>query len=82
MTKIAASETTKGEKVREAKRAFLLGLLDLSWKLAGSFLAPVLIGVIIDGQKGDSKTYTTAGIFIGLVLAFLVILQLARNSRE
>jgi len=80
MPKIAATETTKDEKVRDAKRAFILGLVDLSWKLASAFLVPVAIGVTVDSTRDGSKTFTTAGIFIGIVLAFLVIIQLARNS--
>jgi F0F1-type ATP synthase assembly protein I len=80
MPKIASVKTTKDEKVREAKRAFILGLLDLSWKLAGSFLAPVAIGLVLDSSRSNSKTFTTIGIFTGLVLAFLVIFQLAKNS--
>lgn len=82
MTKIAAHKTTKEEKVRDAKRAFILGLVDLSWKLASAFLVPVAIGLALDGTKEDSKTFTTIGIFVGLAFAFLVIVQLARNSGD
>lgn len=80
MTKIAASKTTKEEKVTAAKRAFILGLFDISWKLAGAFLIPVAIGLSLD--KGDSKTYGTIGIFVGVILAFLVIAQIARNMGD
>lgn len=80
MTKIAANKTTKDDEVLAAKKAFIFGLLDISWKLASSFLVPVVIGLTLD--KNGSKTYTTAGIFIGIVLAFLIIVQLARNPGD
>lgn len=69
---IKPTETSKDEQVLEAKRAFLLGLADLSWKLAGAFLLPTIIGVAIN--------QTIWGILIGLFMSFLVIVQLARNS--
>lgn len=75
MTKPAANkptESSNNEQVLKAKRAFLLGLADLSWKLTGAFLIPTIVGVAV-GQA-------TWGILIGLFMSFLVIVQLARNS--
>lgn len=82
MPKIAANKTTREERVREGKRAFILGLVDLSWRLAAAFLTPVVIGLAIDSTRDNSTTFTTVGIFIGLALAFLVILKLAKDSGE
>lgn len=72
MTKIAAIKTTKQEKVRAAKRAFLLALVDLSWKLAGAFLVPTFIGVAFDKAA--------LGVIVGFIMAVLVIIKLALES--
>lgn len=72
MTKIAATKTTKPDKVRQAKRAFLLGLLDLSWKLATAFLLPTFIGVALDQAE--------VGVIVGFIMAVAVIVKLALDS--
>lgn len=81
MTNFAATKTTKQEKVRSAKRAFILGIVDLSWKLAGAFLVPVLLGVTIDSVQ-DSNTYTYVGLGLGIILSILVIYQVVRNAED
>jgi F0F1-type ATP synthase assembly protein I len=78
---IKLTETTKETKVREAKRAFLLGLVDLSWKLAGAFLLPTLIGVALDSGK-DRQTFTIIGLIVGFIMSFLVILQIALRGNR
>ncbi len=81
MTKIAGIKTTKQEKVREAKRAFILSLIDLSWKLAGAFMIPTLAGVAIDAvREGDGQAFTIAGVIVGFIMALLVIIKLALES--
>lgn len=81
MTNLAAAKTTKQEEVREAKRAFILGLFDLSWKLAGAFLLPVFAGVILD-QSRDNTYFTYIGVGLGFVLSLLVIAQMARSGSK
>lgn len=74
MTKAAALKTTRDEKVRDAKRAFILSLLDLSWRLAVVFLAPFFIGLAAGNP--------TAGILVGFVLAVLFIIKLGIDSSK
>ena len=87
MTKLAAVKTTnetgsKEEKVRAAKRIFLLGLVDLSWKLALLFLVPVLAGIAIDRSRGgESQAFTLAGVVTGFILSFIMIIRLLLNSK-
>lgn len=69
---IKKTETSKEEKVRAAKQAFYLGLIDLSWKLALAFLLPVIIGVALN--------QTIWGVIIGLFMSFLVIVRIARTT--
>lgn len=80
MTPIAAKKTTKQNKVTAAKRAFVLGLLDTSWRLATAFLLPVIVGFMLD--KNGSKTFTTIGMCIGVIVALLLIVQQARNTGD
>lgn len=77
MTKIAASKPTKEEKISAAKSAFIMSLFDISWRMATAFLVPVVAGVIIDGQRGDQKTFTIVGVIVGVLLAIMVIIKLA-----
>lgn len=77
MTKIAATKTTKEEKISAAKSAFIMSLFDISWRMATAFLVPVIVGVLIDQRQGDQQTFTIAGVIIGVLLAILVIIKLA-----
>lgn len=81
MTDFAATKTTKQEKVRSAKRAFILGIVDLSWKLASAFLVPVLLGVTVDSAR-NTNTYTYVGLGLGLVLSILVIYQVVSSAGD
>lgn len=72
--KIALMKTTKEVQVSAAKRAFILGLIDLSWRLAAVFIVPFFIGMAL----GNS----TAGIIIGTVCAILFIIKLGIDSNK
>jgi uncharacterized membrane protein len=74
MTRSAALKTTRDEKVREAKRTFILGLLDLSWRLATAFLLPVFVGAAFGRPL--------VGIAVGLVLSILFIIKLAIDASK
>lgn len=73
MTKIAATETTKDEKVREAKRAFYVSLFDLSWRLLGAMLIPLFLGLYIDSRRDNGQLFAYIGFFVGMVCGAFVI---------
>ena len=81
MSKIAASKTTKQERVQEAKRAFVLALMDLSWRLATVFMVPVLIGVAID-QSRDTSNATVIGVIVGIVFSILFIIKMGLEANK
>lgn len=80
MTKPAALKTTRDEKVRDAKRAFILNLFDMSWKMAAAMLVPIFIGLIIDSQRaGDDQTFTLIGFVMGMIASALVIRSVVKG---
>lgn len=79
MTRAAALKTTRDEKVRQAKRAFILNLFDLSWKMAGAMVVPILIGLYIDSQRGSGQTFTLVGFIAGMILSALVIRNIVKG---
>jgi len=79
---MAAKMTTTGksEKISLAKRAFFVNLLDLSWRLFGAILLPILIGAYIDSRRGgDGQGFTIAGLLLGVVFSGLVIYSLVKK---
>ncbi len=79
MMRIAADKTTKTEKVRLAKRAFLVTLFDLSWRLLGAMLVPLFIGLYIDSRRGDGQGFALFGFFVGMVCGAIVLRSVIRK---
>jgi hypothetical protein len=79
MIRTAALKTTRDEKVRDAKRAFILGLLDLSWKMAAVMLLPIFVGLYIDSRSDQGQTFTLLGFVVGMIGAVLVIRSIVRG---
>lgn len=84
MTKLAAFKTTttessKQEKVRQAKRTFLVSLFDLTWRLLGAMLLPLFAGLYIDSQRGQGQQFAYIGFFIGIVLGALVLRNVVKK---
>lgn len=74
MTAAALEPTTKDKKKRAAKRAFIVSLFDLSWRLLGAMLLPLFIGLYIDSKRsGDGQGFALAGFGAGMVLGALVL---------
>lgn len=73
MTRPAALKTTRDEKVRDAKRTFILNLFDLSWKMAAAMLIPVFVGLYIDSRRHNGQTFTLIGFILGMIFSALVI---------
>lgn len=79
MTKIAALKTTNLERVRTAKRAFFVNLLDMSWKLLGAMLLPILLGAYLDSKFETGQTLTIIGVLLSFVAAALVIRSIVKK---
>jgi F0F1-type ATP synthase assembly protein I len=82
MTKLAAIKTTKDEKVREAKRAFILSLFDLSWRLLGAMLAPLFIGLYIDSKRDHGQAFALTGFVIGMICGALVLRSVVKKIAQ
>ncbi|MGI9027876.1 MAG: hypothetical protein ACR2FM_03510 [Candidatus Saccharimonadales bacterium] len=88
MTRTAAVKTTnKEQKTRAAKRAFIVSLFDLSWRLLGAMLLPIFLGLYIDSLRGgDGQAFALAGFAIGMVCGALVmrgvVKRIGRNGGD
>lgn len=79
MIQTAALKTTRDVKVRDAKRAFILSLFDLSWKMAAAMLAPIFIGLYIDSLRNANQTFTLIGFIVGMISSAFVIRNIVRG---
>ncbi|HEX5797357.1 MAG TPA: AtpZ/AtpI family protein [Candidatus Saccharimonadales bacterium] len=73
---VKATNTDTDTKVKKAKRLFIVGLLDLSWRLAVAIIIPVLLGSLADKKLDKEPIFTIIGLFIGLGIAVVVIRNL------
>ena len=79
-TKPAEISTSDDELTRRARRAFFVGLFDMSWKLGAGMLAPLFAGLFIDSRvSGDSQTFAIIGFFSGMVVGVIIIRQIVRK---
>lgn len=77
---MAATKTTEQVKVSAAKRAFFVNLLDMSWRLFGAILVPILLGAFIDSkQSSGGQGFTLAGFILAIIFAIIVIYGLVRK---
>lgn len=76
----ADKTTTKEKKTRAAKRAFVVSLFDLSWRLLGAMLVPIFAGLYVDSrQSGESQTFALTGFAIGMVSGAFVMRSVIRK---
>lgn len=77
------SPATGGEdKKRAAKRAFIISLFDLSWRLLGAILGPLFIGLYIDSTRAGGQGFAITGFLIGMVLGVLVMRSVIKKLSE
>ncbi len=72
---------TDNEKVQKAKVAFIMGVMDLSWKLAVLFLTPVIIGFGYDTARGSDRG-VLIGSIMGLLLAVMYIFKMGLEANK
>lgn len=75
MTKAADTSTTERDRDRanKARRLFFTNLFDLSWRLMGAMLLPILIGLYIDSVVGRGQAFALTGFVVGMILGALVL---------
>lgn len=79
---MAAKMTTtkKSEKISLAKRAFFVNLLDMSWRLFGAILLPILLGAYLDSKYNNGgQGFTLAGFVLAIIFSGVVIYNLVRT---
>lgn len=57
----------------EAKQRFVSTALNMGWRLALTFLIPMLIGVWADNRFDSAPSYTITGLFLGVAGAGYVV---------
>lgn len=65
--------------VFEARQKFYGTVLNMGWRLAATFLVPVLIGVWLDNRFDTGPSYTLAGIFLAVFGSVYVIRDTIRD---
>lgn len=79
---MAAAKTTnkKSAKISLAKRAFFVNLLDLSWRLFGAILVPILLGAYVDSRRvDDAQGFTLVGLLLGVIFSGVIIYGLVKK---
>lgn len=82
---MAAAKTTneRNLKTKLAKRAFLAGLFDLSWRLLGAMLVPLFAGLYIDSQRADDgQGFALGGFLVGIVLGVIVMRSVIKKMAD
>lgn len=83
MTKPADISTSDMEKTRRARRAFFVGLFDMSWRLGAGMLAPLFIGLFIDSRMaGEGQAFAILGFIIGMGVGVIIIRQIVRKLSD
>jgi F0F1-type ATP synthase assembly protein I len=83
MTAAAIEPTTKEKKKRAAQRAFVVSLFDLSWRLLGSMLLPLFIGLYIDSRvSGEDQAFALIGFASGMVAGVFVIKSVIKKISQ
>jgi F0F1-type ATP synthase assembly protein I len=79
-TKPADISTSDKQLTRRARRAFFVGLFDLTWRLSGAMLLPLFVGMAIDSKIGGSgQSFSIIGFFIGMIFGVVVIRSIVKK---
>jgi F0F1-type ATP synthase assembly protein I len=57
----------------DAKQRFISSVLNMGWRLAVTFMVPVIIGAWLDNRFDSSPSYTLTGIIIGVTASIFVV---------
>jgi F0F1-type ATP synthase assembly protein I len=56
-----------------AKQRFIGSVLNMGWRMAVTFIIPVIIGTWLDRRFDTSPSYTIAGIFVAVAGSVMVV---------
>lgn len=81
MSKAAERSTTKKgrDRASSVRSAFVIALLDLSWKMAAALMVPAFVGLWADGRFGTDGKAVMGGFIVGIIAALVVIFVNAKN---
>lgn len=57
----------------DAKQRFLASVLNMGWRLAVTFLAPVIIGAWLDNRYDTTPSWTLTALFVAVAASVVVI---------
>ncbi len=57
----------------EAKQRFVGTVLNMGWRLAITFLVPIIIGAWLDKRFDAEPSYTITGLFIAIAASVMVV---------
>lgn len=72
-TKVETDPTEEYFSAFNAKQRFIAAALNMGWRLAVTFLVPVIIGAWLDNRYDTSPSYTITGIFIAVAGSVMVV---------
>ncbi len=69
------------DEIIKAKLAFISGSMDTFWRLGSAVLLPMIIGGVVDQIKHTDK-YVVIGLFVGIILAVMMIIKQALEANK
>ncbi len=66
----------------DIKQRFIGDALSLGWRLAVTFIVPVLIGVLLDRHFKTKPTYTLIGMIIAVLSSIVIIRQTVKEVND
>ena len=78
---LSSKKAKKYAEYASASGLFMSMAIDMSWKLALSFLTPVILGNFVDNHfKVKGGTYLMIGFILAVILSFIVIYSAYKQS--
>lgn len=72
-TNVASDPTTEYLAALEAKQRFIGTALNMGWRMAVTFLIPVIIGAWLDRRYSTTPSYTLTALFIAIAASVMVV---------
>jgi F0F1-type ATP synthase assembly protein I len=68
--------------VIEAKQRFISTVMNMGWRLAVTFLVPVIFGAWLDRRFDSSPSYTLTGMIIAVIGSVMVVSNTVKEVNE